>query len=323
MSWSHDKLKELLKERGVTLLTPAGHRDRWLEGVARERFRLTLQLTKKDEPVPLIETGLDVAAGVLIELPRLEADAWAGWKDPRLSPALRLLATSELPEAPPRVALAGCWSELRGKVPFTLERPKVGESPQPLEELLNTIADYLSEVWAAAETVLERKDGDPGADPLSPPIPRDLLRDRLLLEVERHIAFVRQRVVPMARDLYWAAFPSQRSATMMQRARGEEDRLDEGRRLRVRGKHRYHLAAWVLREAGLTRLEIGLFMHFIDPREMQTTLEDPKSENLVPRLEKEVENSLAYWRIGAGESGNPKVQIGNIEFEIRDLLRPA
>ena len=323
-TWPTELLRESLAERGVELVTPREHRDRWLETILAGAMRFRIGLGRDVQSADFVESGLDVAAGVLIELPRLEADGWSGWNDPRMASVLTLLRMAELSESPPWAGLADCWRELRDSVPFELATPRPGDFARPVESFVEEVVDYLHRVTEEVEAVLGCG-VDPAVATSAPPhLPRRLLGDRLRAEVARHGARVHGRVLPLARDLYWAAFPAQRSATLMSRGRGDHDRLEEGRPLRVRSKQRYHLAAWVLQQAGLTRVECGLFLHHVDPSGLQSALPQTEDETWKARLEGEVDNSLAYWKTGPGARGaEPVVQVGQIEFELKDLLRPV
>ena len=323
-TWATELLRASLTERGVELVTPGEYRDRWLETILTGVTRFRIGIGRDARTSGFVESALDVAAGVLIELPRLEVDAWGGWNDPRLASVLTVLRMAELSESPPRAGLADCWQELRDRVPFELAGPRPGAAARPLEAFIEVVVDYLQRVTAEIEVVRGRSVPPSSATSLSPPLPRGLLRDRLQAEVANHAARVHGRVLPLARDLYWAAFPAQRSAAMMNQSRGDHDRPEAGRPLRVRSKHRYHLAAWVLQQAGLTRMESGLFLHHVDPSGLQVALPPGDDETWRARLEKEVDNSLAYWRTGPGSRGaEPLAQVGQIEFELKDFLRPV
>ena len=322
--WPTRLLREALAERSVELVTPREHRDRWLEAILAGATPFRIGLGRDVKTSDFVGSGLDVAAGVLIELPRLEGEGWSGWDDPRLARVLKLLRTAELSESPPRAGLADCWRELREGVPFELATPRPGESVRPVESFIGEVVVYLRRIRLEVEAVLSRTATPDAATSPSCPLPRSLLGERLRAEVARHEDRVLRRVLPLARDVYWTAFPAQRSATLMSRGRGEHDRLEEGRPLRVRSKQRYHLAAWVLKQAGLTRVESGLFMHHVDPSGLQSALPGADDGAWRARLERGVDNSLDYWKTGAGARGaEPVVQIGQIEFELRDLLRPA
>ena len=323
-TWPTELLRASLAEQGVELVTPREHRDRWLEAILEGVTRFRIGLGRDVQTPDFVESGLDVAAGVLIELPRLEADGWSGWNDPRLASVLTVLRMAELSERPPRAGLADCWQELRERVPFELAKPRPGDTVRPVESFIEEVVVYLDRVKLEVEAVLGRTCTPAVVTSPSRPLPRSLLGDRFHAEVARHEARVHGRVLPLVRDLYWAAFPGQRNATMMNRGRGDDDRLDEGRPLRVRSKQRYHLAAWVLQQAGLTRVESGLFLHHVDPSGLQSALPQAEDGAWRARLEREVDNSLAYWKTGLGARGaEPVVQVGQIEFELKDLLRPV
>jgi hypothetical protein len=93
--------------------------------------------------------------------------------------------------------------------------------------------------------------------------------------------------------------------------------------LQKRAKLRYHLAAWILRRTGLARVEVGLFLHHVDPTGLQTTLPGVEEGDWKARLAKEVDNSLAYWSSDSRSSGDPpSVHLGQVEGEIQEMMRP-
>ncbi len=334
-NWTTARLRELLASKQVELLTPVEHRDRWLERLVSEPFALHLAL-QAEEPGPAhIGVALDTAAGLLLELPRLEADAWSGWDDPRLTRIFTFLAMAELPEAPPRAMLAECWRELRAKVPFELKRPAPGDPPRPVNDFVREMIAYLDALGAAAGVVAERDEPGQPATGEPPAAPPSVVADRFLFEVHQHIAFVRGRVLPLAMGLAAAAFAGQRAMTLLQNARGETKAQGEGKGLRERSKHRYHLAVWLLLKAGLTRREVWLFLAHVDASGLatRTPATDPsapsdgdtdKNAEWSAGLKDEIKASARYWRTGAGSRGQPPLaEIGKIEFEVRDLLRPV
>lgn len=333
--WTTATLRAHLASKQVELLTPAEHRDRWLARLVAQPFALRLALQSKEPGPADISVVLDTAAGLLLELPRLEADAWAGWDDPRLTPIFTFLAMAELPEAPPRSMLAECWRELRTQVPFELTRPASGEPPRPVNDFVREVVAYLAALGAAAGVVAERDEAGKPASGEPPAVPPSVVADRFLVEVHQHITFVRGRVLPLAMELAAAAFAGQRMMTLLQNARGETKAQGEGKGLRERSKHRYHLSVWLLREVGLTHREVWLFLAHVDSTGLATLV--PETDPSAPsdgdkdayaawsvRLKDEVKASARYWRTGAGSRRQaPLAEIGKIEFEIRDLLRPV
>jgi hypothetical protein len=322
--WTAVRLRATLEARGAVLRTPVEHRDRWLRSILRPGpTAFAMGLDQADPPEGFLDSALDTAAGVLIELPRLEADAWGGWADPRFAEVVRILRRAELPEAAPRRALQPLWSSLREAVPFELVVPEAGEQPQPLSALTVGIQDYLSRLEDQGQGELLQ--AAPGVDEHHiPPMPAELLQPRLTPAVARHVARVRSYLLPLAADRYWELFPAQRGAASLNRRRGDELRLDEGRALWSRPKHRYHLAAWVLKQAAVPTADIGLFLRHIDPGGLQSTVPLLEAKAWQRDLQREVDRSLAYWRNGAGARGDPpSVQLGHVEAELFDLLRPA
>lgn len=325
----------MLAARQVELLTPAAHRDRWLGRLMSHPFALRMALHAGKPSPAHIGVALDAAAGLLLELPRLEADAWTGWDDPRLKRVFRFLAMAELPEAPPRSMLAECWRELRARVPFELAPPAAGDPPQPVNDFVREVVAYLNALGATSSVVAERDEPGKAAPGDLPPVPPDLVAGRFLVEVRQHIAFVKARILPLATELAAAAFAGQRAMTQLQNARGEDAAQGEGRGLRERSKHRYHLAAWLLREVGLTQREVWLFWAHVDPAGLAAAVPtvEPRTASRsgadayaawLGAMKGEVKASERYWRTGAGSRGQaPLAEIGKIEFEIRDLLRPV
>ncbi len=306
------ELEAFAPEQGVELLSLEAHHERWMSGLkARQGSPFAMAQLRGTAPDrELLPLALDAAAGVLVELPRIEADAWRGWGDARLERVWALLQLAELPEEAPRVALAACWARLRAQQPFVLELPSPGAEPQSLDPLLWQIGAYLDGLQelvgraGAAEDLL-------GAG---------LLAERLELELRFHRDVFERRTRPLAQVLYGACLPSQRAALGV--ARGREDRpvLEEGRPLRHVEKLRVHLAAWVLAQAGLPRATLGLVLrHF--GAELATALPDEEEDGpWRRRLAKEVDYSLAYWKQPAREA---REQLAVLESEVFDLLCPA
>jgi len=333
--WTTSTLRRLLAERQVELLTPTAHRDRWLGRLVDQPHALGLALLSEVPSAGQIGGALDTAAGLLLELPGLEADAWAGWDDPRLTWIFTFLAMAELPEAPPRSMLAESWRELRARVPYTLTRPTPGDAPHPVNDFVRDAAAYLDALGATAGVVAEREEPGEAAPGEPPPVPPKVVATRFLAEVHQHIVVAKARILPLALELAAAAFSGQRSMTLLQAARGETRAQGEGRGLRVRSKQRYHLAAWLLREIGLTQREIWLFWAHVDssglatpipPTDPSTPSEDDKDADATWWMgaKDEVKASVRYWRTGAGARGQtPLAEIGKIEFEVRDLLKPV
>lgn len=326
--WSRRRLRDDLAARGVVLRSPAEHRDRWLEGLMTESVSAFVLGSKRQGEVSadFLQSALDAAAGVLLELPRMEEEAWRGWDDPRFCRVLAVLRMAELPKEPPRVALRPAWAQLRAAVPFELSAPRAGDPAHSLGPLREVVRGYVADLELEVERVPE-VDPDEFERPAdaegAPAIPAHLLHRRLSNAVGRHTSRVQQWVVPLADDLYWECFAAQRSGASLARRRGDAERHAEGRRLRRRKKLRYHLAAWILKEAGLSRVDIGLFWHHVDPSGLQAAPPAVPAEGWKEQLEKEVDNSLAYWTSGHGARGNrPSVHLGHIEWELRDLLRP-
>jgi hypothetical protein len=318
--WAVERLRGLLAERSAELLSPPQHRDRWLQAVMDSTYAFRLGRPPREPTVEFVAAALDLAAGILLELPRLELDAWRGWTDPRLKSVFDALKLAELPEAPPRAALAECWRDLRERAPFPVVQPKPGDAPQPVQDFIDEIDAWLGRlVPEAVKVAAAPARVEPGG--VLAPMPRAMLGARLQVEVAAHIKMVRDCVFRLAHHLYAASFAGQRCAGLLQGARGEQDRLDEGRPLRARAKLRYHLAAWVLREASLTAEEIGLFLWLVDPSGLQNRPEQREGTGITTGLEKEVGNSLAYWTTGAGAKGlEPPAHILRIEGEVRRFL---
>ena len=325
-AWATARLRATLAVRGAELLTPAEHRNAWLSSILDQRrmvFRAAL-MSGSVLPEDSLQDALDTTAGVLLELPRLEQDAWWGWKDPRVRQVLGILEMAELPKDPPRVALAADWDSLRADVPFDLPAPRAGERPHTFEPFSAAIGAYLGRLEAKVEGIEFEPVTVRDASTADLAIPRHMLAGRLRRAVAHHVARVRRHVLPLARDHWSEAFAAQRSGSSLQRRRGDDERLEQGRALRRRSKLRYHLAAWILKQAGLARLDIGLFLHHIDASGLQTPLPDVDEGEWTAGLGKEIDNALAYWTTGAGTSGAPpSVQLGHIEDELRDLLRPV
>jgi hypothetical protein len=311
----------------VTLLSPSEHRDRWLEGILGQPFRFRLAMAAPEAGPEHIAAALDAAAGVLLELPRLEGDAFDGWKDRRLQPVFQVLKMAELPTEPPRAMLDECWAELRHRVPFKLEQPRPGDAPHTFTELSRQVRGYLLELRARATGVVERQSA-PSRQTDPWPVRPELLAKRLEREIEHHDRLVRQYVVPLAGELWTNLFVNQRASIGLQNARAEERARDQGRPLRRRSRQRFHLAAWVLQQVTLTHREIGLFLHHVAPEDLCVgpPVDGPLKDGTLwtDKLEKAVENSLAYWVRGVGSKGRgPLVEVGRIEFEADDLLRPV
>ena len=325
-AWTTIRLRDALVERGAQLRTPAEHRDEWLSAIVERRRAVFLVALRSGSTLPSehVQEALDTAAGVLMELPRLEEDAWRGWKDPGLRRMLLVLRMAELPEEPPRAALDSVWRQLRAAVPLELPTPRVGEPPDTFELFSAAIVPYLVRLEAEVgrtecEEVTER---EPSRAETS--IPRHLLAERLRRSVDHHVARVRRYVMPLAADQWAESFAAQRSGTALNRLRGDHERLEEGRALRMRSKHRYHLAAWILKQTGLSRADIGLFLHCIDPVGLLTALPETNDAAGRAALEKEIDNALAFWTYDSRGIGDPPfVQLGQIEWELHDLLRPV
>lgn len=326
--WPSARLRVALAARGARVRTPVEHRDRWLARIAaRVPSTFQLGLGRDELPDGFLDAALDAAAGVLMELPRLEEDAWRGWVDPRFAKVLGVLRMAELPKDPPRLALRVAWDELRQAVPFELVAPRPGQEAHSLRPLRTAIETYLDaldlEVDLIPPVVVE-EEPQPAIAEAVPPMPRALLEARLRDAVTRHVNRVRQWMIPLADDLYWEAFASQRSAASLNRRRGDQARLHEGRALRARSKLRYHLAAWTLKQARLARVDIGLFLHHVDASGLQAALPATVDDAWRARLEKEVDNALAYWTSDSRSSGDPpSVHLAHIEEELHDLLRPV
>ena len=321
--WAVERLRGLLAKRGVELLSPREHRDRWLQAILDFTHGFRIGRPPR-EPTPEFRgAALDLAAGLLLEMPRLESDAWRGWADPRLKPVFDVLKLADLPEAPPRAGLAECWRDLRELEPFPVVQPKPGDAPQHVGDFLAESSAWLGRLLQAAAEVVTGP-AAPVREGGSVPMPPELLRARLLEEVEAHIERVGPRVLPLAHHLFSTSFVGQRWGAMLHRARGEQERLDQGRPLRVRSKLRYHLAVWVLGETDLTVDEAGLFLWLIDPTGLKNRPQPRGASGTQTGLEKEVSTSRAYWTRGAGLRGlEPMAHIGQIEFELRDLLLPC
>ena len=325
-AWTTCRLKATLGARGALLRTPAEHRDEWLSSVVEQRRMVFRGALNSGSALPegCLQEALDTAAGVVLELPRLEEDAWRGWEDPRVRRVLGILRMAELPEEPPRVALGAAWEKLRADVPFELPSPRVGEPPDSWGLFSAAIVPYLARLEAEVDGIEFEAVIVQNAPEADLAIPRHMLAERLRRAVAHHTARVRRFVLPLARDQWSEAFAAQRCATSLHRRRGDGGRLEEGRALRARSKLRYYLAAWILKQAGLPRVDIGLFLSHIDPSGLQTALPDVGDGEWKAGLSKEVDNALAFWTDESRSNGDPpSVQLGHIEFELRDLLCPV
>ncbi len=326
--WTTSTLRESLDALGVKLLTPEAHRHRWLEGVIRRPFRLALAMNAGEVTAEHIDAALDAAAGVLMELPRLEQDAWDGWKDRRLDRVFSVLAMAELPAEAPRSMLGACWAELRRRCPFEVARPEPGEPPCSFQTFSAAVQAYLVRVRAEVVAIASEDEPSWGGAVGTPEVSPKMLAGRLAREVGNHESTVRQGVLPLAHRLWAAAFAAQRAGVGLQRARGEDSTAEEGRTLRRRKKYPFHLAAWALRHVGLSRLDVGLFLHHVDPAGL--SVGEPRQEPLkdgslwTQKLEKRVDNSLAFWGTEAGRRGLPPVVgLNQLEREMKDLLNPV
>ena len=326
-AWATARLKATLVERGGVLRAPEEHRDAWLLALldgTRPLFTVALQ-QGRTLTVEQLQEALNTAAGVLIELPRSEQDAWCGWDDPRVERVLGILRMAELPEHPPRVALRSAWERLRAEVPFELPAPRPGDPPTTFQPFADAVRTYLGGLEARitsadqeGEVASERAAG------LDRPIPRRLLAMRLSRCVHEHVALVLRHVLPLAAGHWREAFAAKLSATSLHSQRGDAGRLGEGRALRLRSKLPRHLAAWVLKQAGLPRGAIGLFIHHVDPAGLQTALPEADDGEWKSRLEKEIDNSVASWTTASGARGDPPIaHLRRLERELRELMRPV
>ena len=331
-----ERLEAMLAERGATLRTPAEHRDRWLEQLVRPGPSAFDRRDEEPGPADLLDSALDAAAVVLIELPRLQTDAWRGWADERLGPIRRLLEQCELPEQPPRPALAEVWAEVRARHPLELNWPVAGDAPESMGPVRERIAAYLGALEgefeptggdgndedAAADTALAPTSS--GGEPQTPPIPGRLLERRLRVSLQRHIRRCRTHLLPLAHEQYFELLPAQRAGLSLLRRRGEQARLEEGRGPKTRDRLPRNLAAWVLRKASLPRVSAGLFLHHVDPSCITTAIGPAAGEGWEQRLATEIDNAIAFWKHGAGAKGNPpSIHLDHLGSELRDLLCPA
>jgi len=327
-AWTTARLRGALAARGAGLDPSTEHRDRWLVRIAaRAPSPFRLGLGRDVAPDGFLDAALDTAAGVLMELPGLEEDAWRGWADPRFAKVLTVLRMAELPKDPPRLALRVAWDELRQAVPFKLVAPRAGDGAHSLRPLRTAVETYLDALVLELDLiplVVVEEEPQPAIAEAVPPIPRALLDARLRDAVAQHANRARRWVIPLADDLFGEAFAAQRSAASLNRRRGDQTRLAKGRALRTRSKLRYHLAAWILKQAALPRVDIGLFLHHVDAGGLQAALPETDDDTWKARLEKEIDNALAYWTSGPGLSGDPpSIHVAHIEEELHDLLRPV
>ncbi len=94
-------------EETEILLSMQAHHQRWLEEIVEAGMSRGILLAKGAAlgRRERLDAALDIAAGVLIQLPLLEQDAWTGWSDPRLARVVAVLRLAELPVRAPRSAL--------------------------------------------------------------------------------------------------------------------------------------------------------------------------------------------------------------------------
>jgi hypothetical protein len=309
----------------VQLLPPAFHRDAWLgELLLRSPSMFGHRLALRRPAGDLLAPALNAASGVIIELPRLDEDAWAGDADPRLRPVWRMMEAIELPEAPPRAALHEVWTELRARVPFSIG-PRTTFAPPVFKELkayldaLERAVDYQSlpiERIGVEEVDVEPLPRPGTGEPV--PLEPEMLAAALMHAVDRHLERSRVLLRDHIEARWWEFFPLHRDTSARAANRDEKDRLAEGWGLRKKSHLRYHLAAWILKQADLPYLDIGLFRAYVDPSGLQNRPPAAEREAWREGIEKAVENSLASW---SGAERGPVAHLGEVEFAMHDLLR--
>ena len=303
-------------EETEILLSMQAHHQRWLEEIVEAGMSRGILLAKGAAlgRRERLDAALDIAAGVLIQLPLLEQDAWTGWSDPRLARVVAVLRLAELPVRAPRSALAPLWRRLRRVVPFELKLPRSDSRYREITFLLEQTNGYFQEL---RRTLAQWECSDPS--------PAGALGDRLIREVELHEARFVSHVAPLAESIYVNNFPFKRAAAGIAATRPDPQLPEAGQALRTRSRLRFHLAVWILSLGGLSKAASGLVLCHWQPDGWRFEMPDSDlDKQWKQEISKQVSNSLNYWSDPArGGESEPFRQLEVVEFEVRDLLRPV